>query len=156
MKYIRSIAFVLAALVGAAGIATPAFAQYYPGSLATMTPNYSYPAQTFTATAQTGTAINLGGLTSGIVQVKGTGLTTVTFAVQGSMDGGATWFSLPTATYPTTAAPSTLAVTQTATATTQYVVNLAGITNVRFVTSGTFTATSVTLQLTASANKGYL
>lgn len=156
MKFIRNIAFVLVALVGAASIVTPASAQYYPGSLATMSPNYSYNLGTFTATSTTGTAQVLGGLESGVIQVTGTSLTTATWAIQGSIDGGTTWFALPTAAYPTTAAPSTLAVTQTTTATAQYVVNLAGITQVRIVTSGTFTATNITIKLTASTNKGYL
>jgi len=155
MKTFKYLAVALVALLGI-GAQFASAQSYYPGSLATTTPNYSFPAQSFTATNQTGAAIGLGGLTSGVIQVTGTDLTTVTFAIQGSIDGGVTWFNLPTAAYPTTAKPSTLAVTQTAAAPTLYVVNLSGITTVRFVTSGTFTATSVAVKLTASSNQGYL
>jgi hypothetical protein len=137
----------------------PAAAQgpYYPGSTPSIFPNYSYAPATFTATSQTSSVINLTGLTSGLVQVTGTALTTVTWAIKGSIDGGVTFFSLPTAAIPTTTVPiTTTAVTQTTTASALYVVNLSGMTNVEFVTSGTFTATSVAIKLTASSNKSYL
>jgi len=68
----------------------------------------------------------------------------------GSSDNGATYYALPiyVAASPTT----TPATTITATANGLYQINLAGLTHIKFVTSGTFTATNVTLTLTASPN----
>jgi hypothetical protein len=130
----------------------------FPGSQASLLPNYTYPVQTFTAASATGTTLFIGGVRSGLITAFGTALTTATWKIQGSNDGGAHFFDLPTAAYPTTAIPiTTTAVSQTTTATTLYMVNLAGFTNVRFVTtSGTFTGTNLKLALSASANGGYL
>lgn len=121
-----------------------------------------YPAQTFTASGQTGTPIQLNGLTvlstvgssfaSGTITVTGTSLTTATFSVQGSSDGGTTYFALPIIdplAAPSSSAPAT---TVTVTGNYTYQVSLAGITHIRLVTSGTFTATALSLTLTASPN----
>lgn len=114
-----------------------------------------FPAQSFTASGQTGTVMSLGststtasGYSVGTVSLTGTALTTATISVMGSSDNGATFYALPIATVasPTTAATTTV----TATASGLYQVNLAGITHVKFVTSGTFTGTSIGLALTAS------
>jgi hypothetical protein len=133
-------------------------AQAYPGSQNSLLPNYSYTAQVFTANSSTGATVNVGGLRSGLIQVTGSSLTTATWKIQGSADGGVTWTDLPTAAYPTTVVPiTTTAVSQTSTAAGLFCVNLSGMTNVRFATtSGTFTATSLSLKLTASSNGGYL
>ena len=124
--------------------------------------NSVWPAQTFTATAQTGATIQLNGLVvsstvgssfaSGTLTVTGTSLTTVTFSVMGSSDNGATFYALPiyTQASPTTTPTATI----TATANGIYQVSLAGLTHVKFVTSGTFTATAVSIVLTASPNAG--
>lgn len=147
----------LVAVVALALGCTHLEAQAYPGSQASLLPNYTYTPTILTAASQNGATLYTGGLSAGTIQVTGVSLTTATWSIQGSNDGAATWFSLPTAVYPTTALVSTLAVTETTTATAHYVVNLAGLTNVRFITtSGTFTATSVTFVLVASANKGLL
>lgn len=122
--------------------------------------NSVFPAQIFTATGQTGTTIQLNGLVvpstvgssfaSGTITVTGTSLATVTFSLRGSSDNGLTFYPLPMSTVAT---PTTVPVTTvTATANGLYQVNLAGLTHVRFVTSGTFTATSVSIVLTASPN----
>lgn len=118
-------------------------------------PNTSFAPQSFTASAQTGATVYLtDAVSSGTVLVYGSALTTITWAIQGSNDGGATWYALNTAAI---TAPGTLATTETTTSTpSAYLVNLAGITNVRFVTSGTFTATGAFIKLTASGNKGLL
>lgn len=139
-------------------LAPQAHGQAYPGSQNTLLPNYSFTAQTFTANSTTGDTINIGGLSSGLIQVTGVSLTTATWKIQGSADGGTTWNDLPTAAYPTTTVPiTTTAVSQTSTAAGLFCVNLAGLTNVRFATtSGTFTGTSLSLKLTASSNRGYL
>jgi hypothetical protein len=134
----------------------------YAAPLASPFSNSIYPAQTFTASNQTGSAIQLNGLTvpsqvgssfaSGTITVTGTSLTTATFSVWGSSDGGATYFVLPIINplaAPSSSAPAT-AVTVTANGT--YMVSLAGITHVELVTSGTFTATALSLTLTASPN----
>lgn len=117
--------------------------------------NTILPAQTFTASAQTGAVITLGQSPSGNggsnsvgnITVTGTALSTVTFAILGSSDGGNTFTALPINAIAT---PGTTATTQTTTTGGIYQVNLAGITQVEFQTSGTFTATSVNLTLTTS------
>ncbi len=152
MKTLRNILLAVAALIAPL---TPAFAQY-SSSVLNQNPTYSGSVQTFTGVAN-GNANRLVGYSSGVIEVTGTGLTTVTWAIQGSIDGGVTWQALPVAAFPTTALPSTLAASETTTATgTFYLVNVAGFTNYRFVTSGTFTATSVGFKLTASQYKGLL
>lgn len=126
-----------------------AYAQTNPYNLS------SYPAQTFTASATTGTAIPLqqnssgGSYGAGTISLTGTGLTTVTFQVQGSNDGGTTYFPL----YITGVSdPTVTGSTITSTGNGLYSVSLAGLTHVRFVTSGTFTASTVVLRLTAAPN----
>jgi hypothetical protein len=117
--------------------------------------NIIYPAQTFTATSQTGTVITLGQSPSGNggsnsvgnITVSGSSLSTATFTVLGSSDGGNTYTALNVNLITT---PATVATTTTVTAGGVYQVNLAGITQVEFQTSGTFTATSLTLTLTTS------
>jgi hypothetical protein len=119
--------------------------------------NAVYPAAVFTATSQTSAVITLGSVPSGAggsyalgnVSVTGVGLTTVTFAVMGSSDGGNTYYALNVNAIN---APATSGTPTTATTGGVYQVNLSGITNVEFVTSGTFTATSVSIVLTASPN----
>lgn len=144
---IRSIVLVLALCLGA-GVAST-FAQ------AVSQTNTIYAAQVFTASAQTGAVITLGQSPSGNggsnsvgnVTVTGTALSTVTFSVLGSADGGNTFTALPINAIAT---PGTTATTATATSGGVYQVNLAGITQIEFQTSGTFTATSVNLILTTS------
>ena len=144
-------------LLGVAGVSPRSF-----GQLASPYSNSVWPAQTFTASSQTGATIQLNGLVvsstvgssfaSGTVTVTGTSLTTVTFAVMGSSDNGATFYALPIYTV---ASPSTTPTTTiTATANGIYQVSLAGLTHIKFVTSGTFTATAVSIVLTASPNAG--
>lgn len=119
-----------------------------------------FKTQSFTATGQTGTAIQLNGLVipstvgssyaSGTITVTGVALTTVSFKVMGSSDNGATFYLLPvySVSSPTTAAATTV----TATGPGQYQIPLAGMTHVQIVTTGTFTATSVSFILSASPN----
>jgi hypothetical protein len=112
--------------------------------------NAVFPPQILTASGQTSSTIALtpSAFSVGTISVTGSGLTTVTFAVMGSSDNGVTFFQLPLTTV---ASPgSTPTTTVTATANGLYQVNLAGITHVQFVTSGTFTATSVKFVLSAS------
>lgn len=115
--------------------------------------NAIFPAQTFTATAQTGAVIQLNGQQlsygAGTISLTGTSLTTATFAVQGSSDNGLTYYALPITAVTPGASP---AATATATASGLYQVSLVGITHLRFVTSGTFTGTSISLTLTATPN----
>lgn len=90
---------------------------------------------------------------SGTLQLVGNGLTTATIAVYGCnlrSCTSANYFALPMQTCGDTS--GTFATTQTATANACYRFSLAGITNYEYVTSGTFTATSITLTLTASPN----
>lgn len=116
--------------------------------------NNVFPAQSFTATAQTGAVIKLNAQQisygAGTISVSGTSLTTVTFAVMGSSDNGVTYYALPISAV---ASPgSTPTTTATATAAGLYQVSLVGITCVKIVTSGTFTAAGLSLTLTATPN----
>jgi hypothetical protein len=147
---------ILLAAVLCFGLGAPAA---HP-QLASPYSNSVFPAKILTATGQTSAAIQLNGLVvpstigssfaSGTITLTGSSLTTVTFAVMGSSDNGATYYALPIyiAASPTTSPATTI----TATANGLYQVNLAGLTHIKFVTSGTFTATSVTMTLTASPN----
>jgi hypothetical protein len=123
--------------------------------------NSVWPAVTFTASGQTSTVMQLNGLSSptstvgssfasGTITVTGNSLTTVTFSVLGSSDNGVTFYPLPI--YSVSSPASTPTTTVTATANGQYQFSLAGITHVEFVTSGTFTATTVSLVLSTSPN----
>lgn len=120
--------------------------------------NIFKPATVMTATSQTSTAIPLGtaatvpksgSYAGGNIQLTGSSLTTATFGVTVSSDNGATYFAVPICTV---AATPICATTQTATASAIFTINLAGLTHIKFVTSGTFTATSISLLLTASPN----
>lgn len=123
--------------------------------------NSVYPAQTFTATGQTGTVIQLNGLSgsstlgssfaSGAITLTGISLTTATFSLLGSADNGVTFYALPISAVQM---PGSTATSVIATSNGFYQVSLTGITHVKFVTSGTFTATSVSLVLTATPNVG--
>jgi hypothetical protein len=108
---------------------------------------------TLTASSQTSTPISLGSsYAAGTILLSGNNLTTATFAVYGcSVASCAPSQYLPLAIQACTV-PGTYATTQTATANGCYQVNLAGMTSVEYVTSGTFTGTSITLTLTASPN----
>lgn len=126
------------------------------GTAAAQTGRYSvvqFGAITMTASGQTSAAISFapqgGAYSAGTITITGVGLTTATVGVLGSSDGGVTFFPLNIA--PITSLTTT-ATTATITATSLYAVNLATITNLKFVTSGTFTATSITLKLAASPN----
>ena len=111
------------------GCSPVAFAQASPFNLNV------FKAQSFTATGQTGSTIQLNGLVipstigssyaSGTLTLTGTAITTVTFQVMGSSDNGATYYALPVYSV---ANPSTTPVT-TVTATTSglYQVSLAGL-----------------------------
>lgn len=145
-------ALFLAALLLFSGIAR---AQ----SLASPYSNTVFATQTFTATGQTGTPLQLNGLVvtstvgsafaSGTITLTGSSLTVATFSVQGSADNGKTYFPLAVVDVSN---PGTITTTVVATANGLYQVSLAGITHIRFVTSGTFTATNISLTLTASPN----
>lgn len=109
---------------------------------------------TMGGSGQTSTAIHLGSSNGasgsysvGVITVTGLGLVTATFGVQGSADGGATYVPINVSAILT---PGTKATTATVTTASLYQVSLQGLTHIRFVTSGTFTAISISLTLTAS------
>lgn len=151
----RLILFSIAVILGFALAFCPlaAFPQASPYS------NSVFKSQIFTAAGQTGATIQLNGLVvastvgssfaSGTITVTGSALSSVTFGVQGSSDNGANYYALPISPI---ASPGSTSTTVTATANGLYQINLAGLTHIRFVTSGTFSATSVSLTLTASPN----
>lgn len=128
--------------------------------------NNIFPAQLFTATSQMSPAIALGTKqangqwTSGSwsaaaisLAAAAAGAYTATFGMLGSSDGGVTFNAIAIAS---AAVPGTFATTFTTTGTTTgtaaYHANLAGLTHVKFVTSGSFTATSLAVTMTASPN----
>lgn len=108
------------------------------------------PAITFTATGQTSSPIATAKASWSMcsISVSGTALTTATFGVMGSADGGVTYGVIPIYS------PANQTTNSTVTVTTGgiYQFNCGTLTHVEFVTSGTFTATSISLTLTASPN----
>lgn len=87
------------------------------------------------------------------VEVTGVALSTATIGVLGSVvasPASSDYFAL--GSLATAAAPTTAATTQTVTAATLLYFNCAGLSSVKFITSGTFTATSIKLQLIGSPN----
>lgn len=134
-----------------------AFAQASPYNLNV------FKAQSFNGTGQTGATIQLNGLpllpggstigssyASGTITVTGTALTTVSFQIMGSSDNGATFYLLPV--YSVVNPAASPVTTVTATASGLYQINLAGLSHIKLVTTGTFTATSVSIVLTGSPN----
>jgi len=143
-------------LVGCSSTPERLGAGYYPGTLTSLLPNYPYPPMVFTATSQTLTQA-LSGQSYCTFSVTANTLTTATFTIEGSSDGGTTYY--PWAVAPL-AGSATLASVLTAitvtTAPKMYVANVAGLTNFEIVTSSTFTATSVTVTPVCTSNKGLL
>lgn len=123
------------------------------GGFVTFNQNFNPAAQALTATSQTTATINIAGYSYATFEVYGTAITTITLGLQGSNDGGVHWYALNSAVV---TAPGTVATTQTATANTLYIANVAGMTNLRFVTSSTFTATGAFVKLIATVSRGLL
>jgi hypothetical protein len=119
-------------------------------------PNYSYALMVFTLTAQTKTQ-TLGGCASGTLEILGPA-TAATLQLFGSNDGGTNYFGLPfsTGAY----ASNVLAVTTPGTfpaytgTPVMYFINLAGLTNFKVVSSGTFTGASASVKVVCSSNRG--
>lgn len=146
----------LAAVVTAA----PAQAQSIPfaGQVSSISPNYPLvPVVSLTATAQTSTEfLGVPGASYAGIVVTGTTLTTATWALQGSINGGTTWVAIATAPLGVTPLVPVLTETSTVAAGSSYAANVAGFTRLRFVTSGTFTATGLKIQVVVTSNKGLL
>src|SRR5271163_2647007 len=116
---------VLAFVLFATGLCVPAMAQnYFPGTQTFQEPNYPQTPVVFTLTSQTSPVLTPPGVSTMIIQGIGASLTTATGA---------------------------LTQTQT-TADASYAANIAGWTSLRFVTSGTFTGTSITLNIVLSGH----
>lgn len=113
----------------------------------------TYPAVVMTASGQTSTPIQLdtynGSYSAGVVAITGSSLTTATVAVYGTSLFKTNFVPLAVESCDN---PGTFSTTVTVTAGACYQVNLAGMAYIEFVTSGTFTATSISLTLTASPN----
>jgi hypothetical protein len=158
MKTSPFAALALVVLGLAAAIAWPQGPPANP-SLGSPLPNFPSPAMTFTATGQTKTQA-LGGVSYATLDITASGLTTATFQVKASNNGGASYdFNVGVAPYVYTSgtlaniSQSPITITS---APAVYVCNLAGFTTVAIVTSGVFTATSITARITATSNKGVL
>ncbi len=109
-----------------------------------------------TATGQTSAPIKMaqysatgGGFSLGTITVTATALTTVTFGVLASSQNGAAGTFFPVNIW-NSLTPGNQATTATATVPGQYHFSLAGVTDIEYVTSGTFTATGLTFSLTAT------
>jgi hypothetical protein len=161
--FVRRIAAiaVMSALVLMASFGVGTFAPlnhgtvFAQGAQPSIFPNFRYAPLTATATSQTVKA-PMGGVSSCLIQQTSVANTTITWQIKFSMDGGTTYYALSMAPYATSLTQSTAAITTTSTAAALFVANMADITNIELVTSGTFTATSLTVQLTCSGNKGLL
>lgn len=138
----------------------PQTVQAQNSALTTQLSNSAYTL-TFTATSQT-VKQTIGALSTASITVYGTALSTVTWQVLCGDGASPTihYFGIPyttgavTATYNLTTIVA--AGTITTTATTTYWVNLSGCSSFEIVTSGTFTATSVSMRVVASPNKGII
>lgn len=161
MKFLKlSIVAVVCALMSFVSASAHAQIQSPSSNFYNLSPNTYYTQATpFTAASQTAAALPIAGANSAVIQIKASSLTTVTWALKCSIDGGTTFFSLPLAPIPTTTVPiTTTALTETTTtANSIYVANVTGCAQLQFsTTSGTFTATSVTPVISVSRYKGYL
>jgi hypothetical protein len=129
-------------------------AQNYPGTIPSALPNYRYKAMVFTATSQTLTQA-IGGVATATVSISGAA-TSCILQIFASNDGGANYFAIP---YFAGVYTSNVPVVVTGAAFPTYTntpvlywVSLAGFTNFKIVSSGTFTGASCTVQVTASSN----
>lgn len=146
---------IIAAILMA--VSCPVYAQstnFFPGTQTIQEPNFPQIPVVITATAQTSAVLTMPPGSTLVVQAVGASLTTATFAIQGSLDG-TDWLPLNISNTTAAGAAGTpaLTVTQT-TADAFYQVNIVGIPYVRTVSSGTFTGTSLTLNMVVSSRKG--
>lgn len=117
------------------------------------TVNTVFPAVVMTATSQTSAGVQLlSSYSAATVNVTGVSLSTATIAVYGCSLASCTSAQYQPLALEVCSSPGTFASTQTVTANACLQFNPANLTSVEFVTSGTFTATSITLTLTASPN----
>jgi hypothetical protein len=152
--------FLIASLAVIGGMLSVAhapnvLAQGSASNLTVVQPNYRRPALTATATSQTLKDV-LPASSYCTINLTGVALTTVTFQFKVSNDGGVTYYPLSVAPYAASGALVPVTAAATATAAGLYVANVAGFTNYEILTSGTFTATSVSWNLTCTSNKGLL
>lgn len=151
MKTKHLIAWLLAAGLGCGSAA----AQGNPNSLTVYAPQLISTTSFTTPAMPLGSSPVIPGLgasnASCFVEVIGTSLTTATFGVTASYDPSGALY-VPVASLASVATPGTTATTATATANGVYQFKCGGMFSVKFVTSGTFTATSISLQLVASPN----
>lgn len=119
--------------------------------------NTAFPSMKFTATSQTKSVI-LQGFSICTISQTSVANTTATWQAKLSNDGGTTYYAAAVAPYVGSATLASVLTATTTTATTAalFVVNVGGFSNLEIVTSGTFTATSVSFQVTCSGNKGVI
>lgn len=123
MKYFLKglMAFAVAML-----FAAPAIAQTYPYNTPTYIPN-ARVLNTAATSGVAGTAVKMNGINTLGVQITGT-CTNLAATIQGSGDGGTTWYTLNL--YPNAATSSASAVTSVS-ATGNWFANVAGVDQVR-------------------------
>jgi hypothetical protein len=124
-------------------------------SITSLFPNSKFPPMVFTATSQTKKQ-TLGGFSTATLEITGTA-TSCILQVEVSNDGGSNYFATP---YFAGVYTSNVPVIVTGAAfptynnsPVLYWISVAGMTNLEVVSSGTFTGTSCTVQITASSNK---
>lgn len=151
MKFRSTIASLILVLMMVCAVAIPSLAQGPQPVI--LNQNAGYAVVTFTATSQTSTPMTTGSTSYMTIRVVGSSLTTATWALKCSNDGGTSYFSWPTAAV---GVPGTLALTQTSTADAMYIANISATDHCEFVTSGTFTGTNIKIKVTTSGNRGLL
>lgn len=158
MKTLRlallAITIGIGAIAGVWPLIQPAEAQ---GTPSTAFPLTHFPTLTFTATSQTfSNPIAAGAVSTVTIQVLGSSLTTATWQILASNDGGAHYYGIPVSTgaFTSNVLNATTAATVTTTSSSLYYADLAGFDHYEIVTSGTFTATNVKFIVTGGPIKG--
>jgi hypothetical protein len=161
LKQFTAIVAILAFLaVGGIGLVNRSVQAQSSGTFASVFPNKVFPAMVFTATSQTKKQTISSGIGGGggcglaTISINGTALTTVTWQVKASNDNGVSYFAIPYSdgTFTSNVQTKVTGAAVTNTAAALYWVSLSGMTHFEIITSGTFTATNVTAQVTCSSN----
>lgn len=148
------LSFILAFGVASLSIAPRRLeAQVGPsGAISVIEPTQRLTPLVFTATSQTATR-TLPSSACAVVSQTANTLTTATFTIEYSNDGGTTYYPAAVAPYVGSAARASVLTAITVTTSGHlYILPTTGMTNIEAVTSSTFTGTSLTLTITTSGN----
>jgi hypothetical protein len=151
---VSALSFVLAFGVASLGIAPRRLeAQVGPsGANPVIQPTQRLTPLVFTATSQTVTR-TLPSSSCAVISQTANTLTTATFTVEVSNDGGTTYYPAAVAPYVGSAARASVLTAITVTTSGHlYILPVVGMTNLEAITSSTFTGTSLTLTITTTGN----